>query len=152
MNDILIRPATEKDMDTLLSFEQGVIFAERPFDKTLKQDPVRYYDLKWMLESPLVHLVVAEFDQQLIGSGYGRIKEAKPYLQHSHFLYLGFIFVVPEHRGKGVSHMVIEHLKQWGISQNLHEFRLEVYEQNLSAIKAYEKIGFKKIMIEMRMS
>ena len=33
-----IRHATLDDLETLLSFEQGIIAAERPFDETLRSD------------------------------------------------------------------------------------------------------------------
>jgi ribosomal protein S18 acetylase RimI-like enzyme len=46
---------------------------------------------------------------------------------------------------------VIETLKQWAISQKINELILEVYYDNAPAIKAYEKFGFSKNMIEMRM-
>ncbi len=46
---------------------------------------------------------------------------------------------------------IIETLKKWSIAQNITELRLEVYHDNIAAIKAYEKIGFTKHMIQMRM-
>jgi ribosomal protein S18 acetylase RimI-like enzyme len=41
-------------------------------------------------------------------------------------------------------------LKDWAASQNITEFRLEVYYENAPAIKAYEKFGFSKYFLEMR--
>ena len=41
-------------------------------------------------------------------------------------------------------------LKDWAVSQNITEFSLEVYYDNISAIKSYEKIGFSKYILEMR--
>lgn len=41
-------------------------------------------------------------------------------------------------------------LKDWAAAQNIKEFRLEVYCANVSAIKAYEKVGFSKYFLEMR--
>jgi GNAT superfamily N-acetyltransferase len=61
------------------------------------------------------------------------------------------MYVVPEYRGKGVNRKIIEVLKQWSVSQNVTEVRLEVYIKNLAAIKAYEKAGFTPHMMEMRM-
>ncbi|WP_336622662.1 MULTISPECIES: hypothetical protein [unclassified Cellulophaga] len=40
MENIEIRIAKLEDLETLKSFEQGVILAERPFDETLKPDPI----------------------------------------------------------------------------------------------------------------
>jgi ribosomal protein S18 acetylase RimI-like enzyme len=47
--------------------------------------------------------------------------------------------------------MIIETLKRWSISSGIMEMRLDVYYDNLAAIKAYEKAGFSKLMIQMRM-
>lgn len=43
-------------------------------------------------------------------------------------------------------------IKKNGRQEGVTELRLEVYCLNESAIKAYEKIGFKRHMIEMRMN
>jgi GNAT superfamily N-acetyltransferase len=96
-------------------------------------------------------LVVAEFDKKIIGSGYARIEDAKPYQSHKKYAYLGFMFVLPEFRGKGINKMILESLKSWSRSQNINEIRLEVYNDNVSAIRAYEKAGFSKYIIEMRL-
>jgi len=60
------------------------------------------------------------------------------------------MFVKPEHRGKGISQKIIEKLVTWAKSKNFNELRLDAYDDNLSAIKAYEKFGFKKHLVEMR--
>ena len=150
MQQIHTRPATLDDMPALLRFEQGVITAERPFDITIKDEGANYYDIVEFITAPHIELIVAETDGQLIGSGYARIEEAKHYLKHQKYAYLGFMYVEPEYRGKGVNKLIIDRLKQWCLSQNITELRLEVYNDNLPAIKAYEKIGFAKLMIKMR--
>ena len=38
----------------------------------------------------------------------------------------------------------------WSHAKNLREIKLEVYDGNEVAIKAYEKMGFKKNIVEMR--
>jgi RimJ/RimL family protein N-acetyltransferase len=152
MDQIIVRKASLKDLDTLFRFEQGVIAAERPFDSTLKSGHIHYYNLEEMITAPHIELVVAELENQLIGSGYARIEKAKHYLQHAHHAYLGFMYTDPKHRGKGVNRRIIEALKNWASAQNIAEFRLEVYVNNLAAIKAYEKAGFSPHMLEMRMN
>lgn len=150
MQNITIRKATLADMDTLLQFEQGVITAERPFDPTLKDEHINYYNLPELITAPHCHLVVAELASELIGSGYARIETSKVYLKHPQYAYLGFMYVLPQHRGKGVNKLVIAALQDWAVSQGLNELRLEVYYQNAPAIKAYEKVGFTGHMIAMR--
>jgi ribosomal protein S18 acetylase RimI-like enzyme len=150
MQPITIRKAELNDLPALLVFEQGVISTELPFDPTLKREPTSYYDIEKMIVATDVELVVAELNGELIGSGYARIETAKPYLQHRQHAYLGFMYVVPQQRGKGVNKMIMEALKKWSAAQQITELRLDVYYDNESAIRAYEKSGFKKHMVSMR--
>lgn len=150
MEQVIIRKAKLNDLDALLIFEQGVISTERPFDPTLKTAHTNYYDIEKMIAATDVELVVAELGTELIGSGYARIENAKPYLQHQQHAYLGFMYVVPAHRGKGVNGMIMKALETWSKAQNITELRLDVYYENNAAIKAYEKTGFVKHMIAMR--
>ncbi len=159
MTNIHIRPAITDDLPTLYRFEQGVITAERPFDPTLKPDPINYYDLAAMIDHPDIQLLVAEFgagsaidppETRLVGSGYARIEPAKPYLRHPIHAYLGFMYVEPAHRGKGINTLIIEGLRGWAQSRGITELRLDVYNNNTSAIRAYEKAGFVPHMLNMR--
>lgn len=150
MQNLKIRKAISSDLPLLRLFEQGVIEAERPFDKTLKQDPIQYYDLDLMLIAKHIHLVVAEVDGQAVASGYARIEDAKPYNAHAKHAYLGFMYTVTEHRGRGINQEIIKELKRWAKEQGIAELRLDVYYSNASAIRAYEKAGFSKHMVAMR--
>jgi len=151
MDQLKIRIATINDLPLLLEFEQGLISAERPFDPTLKKDPTSYYDIEEMIRAENIHLIVAEINEKLVGTGYARIETSKIYLQHKYHGYLGFMYVVPEHRRKGVNNKILENLTQWCKSKNIHELRLDVYNENTDAWHAYEKAGFTKHLIEMRM-
>ncbi len=150
MNDIIIRKAQSEDMEKLLSFEQGVIKAERPFDSTLKDDPLQYYDIPHMINADTIELVVAEIDNTVVGCGYVRIETSKHYLKHKSHGYFGFMYVDTEYRGKGINNKIIDALAQWAGQQGIYELRLDVYHDNTTAIHAYEKAGFTKHMIEMR--
>jgi ribosomal protein S18 acetylase RimI-like enzyme len=151
MEQIIVRTASLNDLDILLDFEQNIINTERPFDVTINSEHIHYYDIAQMITSSHIEVVVAELGLEIVGSGYARIETSKIYLKHQKHAYLGFMYVVPEYRGKGINKKIIEALQQWSAVQNVTEFRLEVYHDNLPAIKAYEKIGFAKLMIEMRM-
>jgi GNAT superfamily N-acetyltransferase len=151
MEKVIIRAAINEDMETLLQFEQGVVYAERPFDTTLKEGHIHYYDLQQLIDSDDAELVVAEIDNTVIASGYARIENAKLFHKHAQYAYLGFMYVVPEYRGRGVNGQILQALKNWSLSRHITELRLEVYFDNQPAIKAYEKMGFAKNLIEMRL-
>jgi ribosomal protein S18 acetylase RimI-like enzyme len=151
MDQLIIRTATLNDLQTLLEFEQGVVETERQFDSTLKAGTIHYYDLKGLIISPVAEVVVAEVENEIIASGYALIKKGDVFLQHSHYAHLGFMYVKPAYRGKGVNQKIVEALKQWATSKKITEIRLEVYAENIAAKKAYEKVGFSSHMLEMRM-
>ena len=150
MQKIIIRKARSTDLEKLLSFEQGIIAAERPFDPTLKEEKIHYYDIEKMISASHIEVLVAEIDLEIVGSGYARIAAPKPYLNHETYAYLGFMYTDLNYRGIGINSKIIESLKDWCRSQNVFELRLDVYNDNASAIKAYEKVGFKKHLINMR--
>jgi len=103
MNAIKVRKATLEDHQILLQFEQGIITAERPFDCTLADDPISYYDLRELILLESAEVVVAVIDSQIVGAGYALIKKAKPYLDHEHYAYLGFMYTHPNFRAKGIN-------------------------------------------------
>lgn len=152
MEKIHIRQAELNDLDTLLEFEQGVVEAERPFDNTLKDEKISYYDLEAYIRDKETEVVVAECDKRLIGSGYARILKAKPFLKYRKYAYLGFMYVAPDYRGRGVNGQIMDALKQWCRKQEITEIQLDVYNDNKAAIKAYEKSGFERYLITMRMA
>ena len=149
---VTVREAQIDDLKTLLEFEQGVIEYERQFDPTLKLKEAQYYDIPLMINASHIQLLIAEVNGELVGSGYARIEDAKPYLQHYVYAYLGFMYVKESVRGKGVNKLIFDELKDWILSQGIYEVRLDVYNQNESAVKAYEKVGFERYLDNMRMS
>ena len=100
-NRMHIRSAKHSDLPTLLRFEQGIVTAERPYDHTLKPDPISYYDIASMLDAPDCEVAVAELDGQLIGSGYAQRKASRHYLEPEFHAFIGFLYVDPDYRGKG---------------------------------------------------
>jgi GNAT superfamily N-acetyltransferase len=147
---VTIRTATLADVAVLREFEQGIIAAERPFDPTLADDPIRYYNIPALIESASAEMVVAEREGRAIGCGHAQIRIAEPYLAHREYAHVGLIYVCPEERGQGVSLLIIAALEAWARSRGIDEVRLEVYADNAAAVRAYEKAGFVQHMIVMR--
>ncbi|WP_035095826.1 GNAT family N-acetyltransferase [Aquimarina megaterium] len=150
---MIIRTAIIEDLPILLDFEQKIIEAERPMDPTLIQNKkISYYSVKDYILSDHTEVVVAEIEGEIVGSGYGQIRDRKNFFKQKQLGYIGFMYVKDQHRGKGVSQKIIKYLCDWFASKNLEEIRLTVYDQNPRAIRAYEKVGFKKHLIEMRVN
>ena len=147
---ITIRKATTEDLSILYEFEQGVLHAERPMDKTLKATKTYYYDIPNLISDLKVELVIAEINGVIAGCGYARIKQARDCFQFDQFCYLGFMFTKEDYRGKGVNKTIMNYLYDWSLSKGIYEVRLEVYPSNNAAIKAYEKVGMQATMHTMR--
>jgi len=122
--NITVRPARESDLPILKSFEQGIITAERPFDETLKPDPISYYDIRAMIHSSEAEVAVAEVDDELVASGYVVKKESLEYAINDYHAFIGFLYVAPAYRGKGINGRVLDHLFAWAKAQKLLESRL----------------------------
>ena len=153
MKDFVTRSATLEDLDTLLKFEQALIEAERPFDPTIRKGHIHYYDIRELIESADSEVVVVVDDSdQILASGYALIKKARQYLDHEYYTYLGFMYTLPDFRGQGLNRMVIATLRKWSDSKGISEIRLTVYNGNAAAVKAYEKVGFQKHIVEMRLT
>ncbi|WP_230038254.1 GNAT family N-acetyltransferase [Chryseobacterium sp. Bi04] len=146
------REAKEEDLKILLEFEQGIVSAERPFNITLIDGEIHYYDLTHFIKSPDAILIVAEENNEIIGSGYALIKKAGSYYyKFEKYAYLGFMYVKPEYRGKGVNKVITDELISWAKARDISEVRLDVYAENESAVKAYEKAGFEPHLLTMRL-
>ena len=150
MSTISIRIANLNDLETLLTFEQGVIKAERPMDSFLGQGTLSYYNIPKLIAAKNSHLIVALAGKELVGSGYIKIEESSTYHKNTKHGYIGFIFVKPSFRGKRISGLILESLKKWGKEKDLKELRLDVYSKNTDALKSYNRFGFTKGLVNMK--
>ena len=138
-----IRQAPLNDLEILLEFEQLLINYERNLTSHIKEDHINYYDIESFIKKSDAVVIVAETNGEIIGSGYALIRSNKTYKTPDKYVYLGFMYVKEEHRGKGVNKRIMNELIEWGKKSGYHIFKLDVYSNNSSAINAYQKAGFK---------
>jgi len=148
--EVTLQKATLNDIPVLRQFEQGLIADERPFDPTIRPDPVHYYDMEALVTDPNTHFLLAWVDQKAVASGYATQKTPRPYLDHSVYAYFGFMYTLPGYRGYGVNGRIVKALKKWALERGLKEMRLTVYPGNQPALRAYKKVGFSPHLLEMR--
>ncbi len=146
-----IRPATQDDLPTLLTFEQGIINTERVFDKTLKEGEIHYYDLAKLINNDDAQVLVVETNGEVVASGFVQILESKAVNKFEKYSSFRFMFVKETHRKKGLNKMILDGLIKWSDSKNIKEIKLNVYDENIPALNAYLKAGFKKTMVEMHL-
>ena len=150
--EIKIREAKIDDLNTLKLFEQAIIEYERPFAPNLKEDPIEYYNLADLIKQESADVLVATVDGEIVGSGYSLIKCSRPYKKPEQYAYLGFMYVLPKYRKKGINRKIIECLIDRIKEKNITEFQLDVYAKNKNALNAYKKFGFKPDLLKMRLN
>lgn len=151
MTNLVIREAFLKDMPSLLRFEQAIIDFERAFNEDILKENAKYYNLKSLISGEDSCIFIGEINGEVIATGYALIKEAAQQFSYNKYAYLGFMYVSPEHRGKGINAKIIDATKQWSKDRGISLLKLNVYKDNSSAIKAYEKLGFKTELLEMKL-
>ena len=109
-----IRQAKLNDLEILLEFEQLLIDYERNLTSHIKEGHINYYDIKSLIRKSYANVIVAEINGEIIGSGYAFIKSNKTYKTPEKYVYLGFMYVKEEHRGKGVNKSIMNELIEWG--------------------------------------
>ena len=147
-----IRIAQPDDLPILREFEQGVIEEERPCNDSIKKANVIYYDLDALLADPNTSLQLVEFDGRVVGCGYVQLRLSEAAFVHDKHAYMGFMYVEPAARGQGVNKMIIESLISWSRDRGVYDFYLDVYTENGAAIRAYEKVGFTPVLVEMKLN
>lgn len=149
MGKLHIRPATSNDLATLRRFEQGVISAERPYARNLRLGNIRYYDLEALIALNRAEVLVGELAGTPVASGYIRIENEQAHFYPDQFAYLGFLYVEPEYRGQGLILELVEGLFAWARARGIESFKLDVFAENASAIRAYQKLGFLPNLLEL---
>lgn len=148
---VTLREATIDDLPVLLSFEQGVVEAERPYNNKIKAGNVHYYDLAALIAREDSHVLVAAAGERLVGTGHATLKTSLDYYIHDRHAYLGLMYVEPDFRGQGIIQEIISQLMQWARGEGVNDFYLDVYADNDPAVRAYEKFGFRRNLVEMRL-
>ncbi len=142
---MMIRPATHADIPRLRQYERDLIEIERAFDPDLLPEGLTYYDLQALVDNSDSQLLVAVADESILACGYAQMRDAKPIYHHQQVAYVGFLYVAPDARGRGMVQHIIDELTEWSRSKGLSHIELGVYTDNTGAIAAYERAGFKSI-------
>ena len=81
--------------------------------------------------------VLSDFD----GPDYHNIDWTK----NKRFVYLNRLVINPNHQGNGYAKEALKYIEKEATNMGYEIIRLTVYEDNIWAIKLYEKFGFKQI-------
>ena len=133
-----IRTAQKKDIDFLVDFNQAMALETE--GKLLDGETLRSGVEAVFADSKKGFYVVAEMGEAIIG-GLMITYEWSDW-RNSWFWWIQSVYILPEHRGKGIYRMLYDYVKQKADTEkNICGFRLYVEKENENAQKVYEKLG-----------
>ena len=129
--DIKIETATLKLLDKLYEIERES-FEKEAFSKQ---------QIRYLLTDYNAISFVARIENEIVGFAIGRLEVTRGTL-YGHILTLE---TLPSHRRKGVGQRLLGELERLFNEKGASESRLEVREDNVVAIRLYQKLGYKPV-------
>ncbi len=129
--NVKIATASILDLDTLYKIEMEC-FSKEAFSKQ---------QIASLLTNYNALNLVAKIDNEIVGFIIGMIQIERNSLV-GHIL---TIDVSPRHRRKGIAQRLLQEIEKIFAEKNVKICCLEVREDNVAALKLYEKLGYKRI-------
>jgi ribosomal protein S18 acetylase RimI-like enzyme len=152
---VLVRRADRNDLPALgrlgaLLVQEHHDFDPRRFLAARNRTPHEYASfLGTQLDDPDVILLVAEHDGQVIGYAYTAIEGYDYMSLRGPAAVLHDVIVGPEYRGRGVGRQLLDSAMSYLKSRNVPRVVLSTAERNESAQRLFQRLGFRRTMIEM---
>ena len=135
--DIRIIPARERDVPLVFSLIQRLAEYERlSHELEATEDGIR--DAMFG-ESPIIEVLLAHVGTEV--AGYALFFHTFSTFVGRRGLYLEDLFVLPEHRGRGIGKRLLSHLAKLAIDRRCRRMEWAVLDWNESAIRFYKSIG-----------
>lgn len=121
----------------------------RPFYRTAEAHDPDYHAIdedwvatagidQWLDESDHAIFVAENEDGALVGFVTGRRSEQPPLFDRDPVLVVDGLYVLPEHRGAGTAHALLDRIEDWGRENGCAHVGLTVHANNESAIDFYD--------------
>lgn len=145
--NVKIRKAKTSDLNEVAIMQTSQNLIHNKFDHKI-YSPVKNFEKKWVkLAKKKLNknhlLLVAEDKKSIIGFIHGDIRGHSLRLinQHGH---INDIYIKEDYRNKKIGAKLTNRLMEWFRSKRLSYVELSVSSKNKTAIKFYNKIGFRE--------
>ena len=130
---VTVRVATADDVDAAVAVEQA----------SFETYCLSKRQIQYLRATPTAVFLVGEDQQQVVGQAIGLVKHHKRGLSGR----LYSLAVKPECRGRQIGRQLLERMIQVLVERGVGRIYLEVQQDNLAAVRLYERAGFTKIGI-----
>jgi ribosomal protein S18 acetylase RimI-like enzyme len=154
MDDVIVRPARREDLGAVARLAGKLLRQHHGFDARRFFLPERVEEgYAWWLGRELgdeeVVILVAARGNAIVGYTYGRIEERDWNMLLDAHGALHDIWVEPEERGRGVARRLVEATLAALTEKGAPRVVLHTAANNPGATAFFEKLGFRRTMIEM---
>lgn len=154
-DEVIIRPAEERDLPALGRLGALLVRAHHGFDSArfMAPGPGVEEGYAWFLGTqlaePEVVIYVAERAGEVVGYVYAGVEPQswKELRERAGFLH--DVVVAEPLRGRGIAGRLIEAAARWLEAQGVPRVMLWTAERNGPAQRLFERLGFRRTMIEM---
>lgn len=136
-SSLIIRDAEPKDAEEIIIMVKQVMKETGFFPNTAEEFNITVdHEIEYMKSTAL--FLLAEIDGKIVGSATLDRSDLKK-LEHN--VTFG-ITILKEYCGLGIGSILMENIIEWTKFEGIEKIELEVFENNISAIKLYNKFGF----------
>ncbi|MFZ5816271.1 MAG: GNAT family N-acetyltransferase [Bacillota bacterium] len=99
------------------------------------------------IEHPAACVMVAEEQEggpRIVGYAVGMLQEPPAIFRPELFTFISDLYVLPEHRRKGIGSGLVERVRGWGYLKGAYRLSL-ILPTGSPALTLYERLGFKPI-------
>ena len=97
-----------------------------------------------------VVLITAEKNNEIHGFAHGQLKLGPDYFGNPLIGHIAHIYVSKETRQAGIGREIYEKLHSWFLEKKVSSIELQVVSENEGALKFWNKMGFKKEILQLR--
>ncbi len=154
MSDVTIRPATKSDEAALGRYGAALMRLHHELDARrfiLTEHPEAGYGrfLVSQIDDPEAVVLVAERDAEILGYVYAALEPMSWMELRGPAGFLHDVVVAERARGRGVGARLVEEAAAWLESHGAPRLILWTAEKNTTAQRLFERLGFRRTMIEM---
>ena len=138
---IVIREAGWRDFGSLLHLQRQVVRESEHLAATggERKEPVLFAFAKAILHRKRVHTLLALAENEPVGYitiVFGKFRK----VGETAYIVVG---VRASHRGHGIGTALLTKAEEFARARRMHRMELEVFEGNGSAVRLYEKLGYR---------
>jgi len=140
----------KNDRKIFKEFDKKLGEFEKKLDFRLKRTGnISYNNISKTLKSPKCCILIAEYENKIIGYVVGKVFKQSSWYNGDTFGYLSNLYIDDGFREKGIGNKLMFEIMKWFKSQKVTTIKLKVFSNNRKALDFYKRRQFKNYVSEL---